>query len=247
MRLRKLNIPQLLLNNITGKIGGIILRKRYGKTIISAVPINYRKSNSEKSVNNRKRFAVISGIATALNNVPEFKELWKVIAKNKMSSHNAAAKYVARQIRKDGVPEITSIFPSDFSTLKCSLVRKDKSGFSILVDYSSAFESSAENRPVNSARNNKVNVLNSGKHIRVFALFIMKDSAYFSDRYKVFCSDFHELDETKKDLIVETNFYDTDSSTMNEYNNIQVRYAALLYDKNKSLLHVSNTFQINEY
>jgi hypothetical protein len=241
----------LLLNNITGKIGGVIVRKRYGKTIISAVPLNYKKSNSERAVINRKRFAVISNIATALNKVPEFKEFWKVAAKNKMSSQNAAAKYIARQVGKDGAGDIISIFPSDFSYLKCSLEKKNIAGFSLKVDYSKAFENSPENRPDESVNNYKgsknTKALNLPKYIRTFALFIMKDSAFYPDRYKVICSDFHEVDKTKKEITVETKFFDTDASMLNEYNNINIRYVAILYNSFKTHLQVSNTYSINDY
>ncbi|MFZ4591290.1 MAG: hypothetical protein ACOYN6_09850 [Ignavibacteria bacterium] len=251
MIIRKSDIPQLLLNNITGKIGGVIVRKRYGKTIVSAVPLNYKKSNSERAVNNRKRFAVISNIATALNKVPEFKELWKVAAKNKMSSQNAAAKYISRQVGKDGAGDIISIFPSDFSYLKCSPEKKNNAGFSVKVDYSKAFENSPENTHDESVNNykgsNGTKALNLPKYIRIFALFMMKDSAFYPDRYKVICSDFQEVDVTKKEVIVETKFFDTDATRIDEYNNIEVRYAAILYNSSKTLLHVSNTHTINDY
>ncbi len=251
MIIKKSDIPQLLMNNVTGKIGGVVFSKRYGKTVISALPANYKKSNSERAVNNRKRFAVISNIATALNNVPEFKELWKGIAKNKMSSQNAAAKYIARQVGKDGNTEITSIFPADFSLLDCSLVEKNKSGFSVNVDFTQAIEyfnsKNAAGKASSPGNKNNSCASDNLKFVKIAALFIMRNSDFYTDRYKVISSEFLEVDGSKNGMIIEINLYGSDSQMLSVYSNIDVKYVAMLYNSDKSLLHVSGTHSIKDY
>jgi hypothetical protein len=239
MGIVKSNIPQLILNNITGKVGGIVIRRRYGKTIISALPISYKKSNSESAINNRKRFAAISNISTELNKVPEFKELWTKAAKNKMSSHNAVSKHIAKQVRKGGIPEITSIYPSNFAKLKCQLFSKDKSGFAINVDYSKT------NNSPDGARKDKM--LPNARFIKIIALFLMKGSDILPAKYKVVCSGYYATDNTETEVLIKTTFLDSDICDMRDYEKIEVKYAAGLYNRYRMLINVSNTYTIERY
>lgn len=76
---------------------------------------------------------------------------------------------------------------------------------------------------------------------------MMKNSAFNPDRYKVISSEFHEVDDSKKDLIIEINFYGSDLQMLSDYNNINVKYVAMLYNSDKCLLYVSNTNSIKDY
>lgn len=246
MKMKNTDIPQILLNNITGKVGNIIIRRRYGKTIISAVPSCYNKSNSLSSINNRKRFATIANISKALNSVPEFKKLWKNYAKNKMSSCNAAASYISKQVSKDGIPEIHSIFPVIFSGLQCHIQNKGIDGFNVEVCFGTSISQADSDRNCRKAEDSSSDLF-SGRSFRTLALFILKGSNEFPDKYIVIGSDYHRFIENERDLVINTIFTDEQKYLISQYSCISVKYVVAAYKILNEFSNISSTFSIDDY
>jgi len=84
-------------------------------------------------------------------------------------------------------------------------------------------------------------------YIRIISLFMMTGSEFSPDKYIVISSDFHKIDDNKNELIVVTNFFDSYISMMSEYNHIDVRYVAVLYDCKKRMMYISGTHSIDRF
>jgi hypothetical protein len=102
------------LGEIRGKIGNIIVRRIYGKSIISVNPHYRTKSNDPETLARRKKFRMSVKLANCINKIPELRFLWYKSAKRKMSAHNAAMKANYDKVSDECVVGIPLLFPDSY-------------------------------------------------------------------------------------------------------------------------------------
>jgi len=84
----------ILLKELSGRVGDIIIRHRNGKTYISARSKKYKKSRTPKNIYVRGRFKIISKFASFLYRIQLLSAIWKKAEKEgefayqKMCGHN---------------------------------------------------------------------------------------------------------------------------------------------------------------
>jgi len=69
-----------------GKLGKIIFRTRYGKTVAYRIPENFKKSESEASKANRKKLKPMAQFASNICLLPELKQIWQLERETKATS-----------------------------------------------------------------------------------------------------------------------------------------------------------------
>ena len=81
------------LGEVTGTLGDIVRRKRYGKIVVSRRPSRYRKSKSKKAVDGRNSFALSVAFAKAVNKIPHLKQVWQLAKLEGVVAYNRVIKY----------------------------------------------------------------------------------------------------------------------------------------------------------
>ena len=76
------------IGNLRGKLGNLTARIVYGKTILSARPINYRVSYAPHLVRQRNKFTVSSKFAQKLITLSALREIWLKYKEAGMSAYN---------------------------------------------------------------------------------------------------------------------------------------------------------------
>jgi hypothetical protein len=66
-----------VFGDISGKIGNAVVRRRYGKEVIYAKPVNTNISYSDKAVAGRNKFANMVKFARIINSSPDLSAIWK--------------------------------------------------------------------------------------------------------------------------------------------------------------------------
>ena len=100
------------LGNLRGKVGDFIFRNVNGKTIISMRPHSYKKSNSQKSVNNRSKFKLSVMLSSSINKNPVLKEIWQNTNTAKQrATYNVIFQHVNKHIYNNDIDINFNIFP----------------------------------------------------------------------------------------------------------------------------------------
>lgn len=87
-------INKKIIGEITGRIGDVVQRRRYGKIVAYSRPAKYKISKSVAAKEGRNRFALSVAFAKSVNAVPELKQIWKyakiegVVPYNRIIKHN---------------------------------------------------------------------------------------------------------------------------------------------------------------
>lgn len=68
----------IVLHNVKGRIGNIVVKHSKGRTIVSAMPKQYTPSKSIAAVSGRKNFGAAVKLAKSVNSIPALKEIWKL-------------------------------------------------------------------------------------------------------------------------------------------------------------------------
>lgn len=90
-----------ILGEVTGTLGDVVRRKRYGKIIVSSRPSKYKKSKSKLAVEGRNSFALSVAFAKTVNSNPELKQVWQYAKLDGVVAYNRVIKY-NKQFIKDG-------------------------------------------------------------------------------------------------------------------------------------------------
>jgi hypothetical protein len=67
-----------VVGNLKGKLGNLSARTVNGKTIMAARPSSYKESTTPKHVETKQRFAVTTGFASKVSNLPALNAIWKL-------------------------------------------------------------------------------------------------------------------------------------------------------------------------
>jgi hypothetical protein len=94
-------IVNCVLGKLSGRVGDIVFRQRNGKTFASQAPRKREKPFNEGEKANHNKFAYVAKIASALNNHPVFKEIWKKIYPKKSSPYHKIFKHIYKYIGED--------------------------------------------------------------------------------------------------------------------------------------------------
>jgi hypothetical protein len=81
-----------ILGNVSGKIGEFTVRTVNGKSYISARPEHYNISNSPKSLEVRKTFAVTGAFSRTIAAMPALREIWTLTSGKKAVAYNIVFK-----------------------------------------------------------------------------------------------------------------------------------------------------------
>lgn len=96
------------LGEVTGTLGDIVRRKRYGKIVVSRRPSKYRKSKSKAAVDGRNSFALSVAFAKAVNSIPHLKQVWQLAKLDGVVAYNRIIKY-NKQFIKDSSLTVNNI------------------------------------------------------------------------------------------------------------------------------------------
>jgi hypothetical protein len=92
-------------DGFSGKLGNVIFRKRYGKTVAYRVTENFKKCVSEESEVNRGKMKIMSQFASNICSLPELKEIWGIDKETKATS-------IYHKIEKRNRMVKSTIYPS---------------------------------------------------------------------------------------------------------------------------------------
>ena len=76
------------IGQITGKLGGVVFKKRGNKTYISKIPAYIKPTNDPATKQRRKKFAWVGKFTRAVNSSPLLKTLWKSSSSRLVSAYN---------------------------------------------------------------------------------------------------------------------------------------------------------------
>jgi len=87
------NSQDILLRELSGRVGGIIIKHCNGKTYISARPRKFNVSKSPESIARRERFRTTAKFASFINRIPMISAVWKELKNEKGISYCKICKY----------------------------------------------------------------------------------------------------------------------------------------------------------
>lgn len=123
-----------ILGEITGTLGNIVRRKKYGKTVVYLRPAKYRISKSNEAKAGRTSFALSVALARAVNSIPELKQIWKVAKLEGVVAYNRIIKYNKKFISKDNLTIQNIITPAGtFLLVNSIIVTKTELNLEILI------------------------------------------------------------------------------------------------------------------
>ena len=73
------------IGQITGKLGGVVFKRRGNKTYISKIPAHIKPSADPVVIQRRKKFAWVGKFTSAVNSSPLLKALWKSSSSDRKS------------------------------------------------------------------------------------------------------------------------------------------------------------------
>lgn len=126
---RKINI----LGPVSGKIGNLIHRHRYGKEIVYSKPESYNISYSDKAIAGRAKFANTVRLARLINSNPELSSIWKKAELKGTNSYQKIIKLNSRFTTVEGLSLKNLIIPPGIAASSVSL-EFDHSGISVRMD-----------------------------------------------------------------------------------------------------------------
>ena len=104
------------IGQISGKLGGVVFKRRGNKTFITKVPVHIKPAKDPATLQRRKKFAWVGKFTKAVNSSPILHSLWKPLSTRSVSVYN-------------------NIFQSVFGSIDI----KDLSGIPIFIPYFSPF------------------------------------------------------------------------------------------------------------
>lgn len=82
------------IGQITGKLGGVVFKRRGNKTYISKAPAHIKPTNDPATKLRRKKFAWVGKFAAAVNSSPLLRSLWNSSSSRSISSFNKIFKQI---------------------------------------------------------------------------------------------------------------------------------------------------------
>lgn len=210
---------------ITGTLGNVVRRKRFGKIVVSLRPSKYRKSKSKLAVAGRNSFALSVSLAKAVNKIPQLKQVWQIAKLEGVVAYNRIIKYNKKFIKDDLLTTQNIITPVGVPMLLDDFKIYNKSiSFKIILN------------------NNRLKkLLKDSFHLHlVFYLFDPKNSKKKSFSISSQSKIVEQL-PLNNTLIIKFNFVEIIQKYFNNYNILIVYVAATNFKCNKKELFWTNT------
>jgi hypothetical protein len=86
------SLTKQVLGILTGKVGGCVIRKRYGKYVAYKLPEKVNISQTPQAKNARAKFRPMSRFASYVNSIPELNYIWKKEKVNASSPYHKILK-----------------------------------------------------------------------------------------------------------------------------------------------------------
>jgi hypothetical protein len=100
------------LGEVTGTLGNLVRRKRYGKTVVYLRPGKYHKSKSLEAKAGRNSFALSVAFAKKVNSIPELKQVWQLAKLEGVVAYNRVIKYNKNFIEENSLTLNNIITPT---------------------------------------------------------------------------------------------------------------------------------------
>jgi len=221
------------IGKLRGKVGDFIFRNVNGKTIICMRPHSYKKSQSQKSVNNRSKFKLSVMLSSSINKNPVLKEIWQnTNAAKKRAAYNVIFQHVNMHIFNNDIDTYLNIFPDlgGINIKPKSLKFNDDSANVIL-------------NPVNEEYDICVPA-DKAKYIQMVGIIKCDnpiDSAWHERIILSFNSDTYNF-TLGKEIIITLNIVGERKETLEDYSSKRILFGFVILDKDKNILCYSSTF-----
>ncbi|MDP2039335.1 MAG: hypothetical protein Q8L04_18310 [Ignavibacteria bacterium] len=124
-----------ILGRVSGKLGNLILRRRYGKDIIYSKPDAYNISYSDKAIAGRAKFANTVKLARLINSNLELSSIWKRAELKGTNSYQKIIKLNSRFTTVEGLSLKNLITPPGIAASSV-LLEFERSGISVRLECS---------------------------------------------------------------------------------------------------------------
>lgn len=104
-----------VLGNFSGKLGNLVARTIYGKTVLAARPSGYNVSQDPDIVANRQKFAVTVNFSKYVSSIPILKSIWQKTKPQNISVFNSIVKTNYRFSTADRPTDQNILTPGGFS------------------------------------------------------------------------------------------------------------------------------------
>ncbi len=105
------------LGEVTGTLGNIVRRKRYGKIVVYIRSGKYRKSKSLEAKAGRNSFALSVALARVVNSISDLKQIWQLANLEGVVAYNRIIKYNKQYIKDDSLTVNNIITPKGIHLL----------------------------------------------------------------------------------------------------------------------------------
>jgi hypothetical protein len=224
------------MGRISGRVGNIVFRTRYGKTYISARPCSYNSPKTKEATGRRLRFKTTGKLASCINRDEMLKRIWTQKGLN-MTGYNAIFKNLYDYVSNDGVGEI-NIFP-DYGFDIVPRIDNNKEMLRVRINISDNMETGG--------------IKSADKYIKMVTIFDCVD--YFEDSEVFFLnvSDAREIPESKEMVfeisynIDETKLNKIDCQNMERCEKRNIFTAFALLDEKYEFIKNTLTYNLNGY
>lgn len=203
----------------SGKLGNIIFRTRYGKTVAYRVPENFKKSESEASMANRKKLKPMSQFASNICSLPELKQIWSIKSETKATSAFHKVEKMNAQFFDSNRPTIKNrIVPMGFGCqLDDMILNKDEIRLNI----------SFPDRPLTEEEEMK-----KLKRFLVISIICFYDPVKKEDEYFTFYNVYRQITDWEKGTSIEARyeFSEEEGKIFSEYRNSILYYTVIACD-----------------
>jgi hypothetical protein len=221
------------LGNLRGKVGDFIFRNVNGKTIISMRPHSYKKSNSQKSVNNRSKFKLSVMLSSSINKNPVLKEIWQNTNSAKQrATYNVIFQHINKHIYNNDIDTYFTLFPG------LGGVNAEPKNLKFNVDSINVIT-----KPVNNKHEISVPVEDT-KYIQMVGIITCNNpiDPSLTDRVILsFNSDTYNF-KIGKESNITLNIEGERKHTLKDYSSKRIIFGFVILDENKKILCYSSTF-----
>jgi hypothetical protein len=224
------------MGRISGRVGNIVFRTRYGKTYISARPCSYNSPKTTEATGRRLRFKTTGKLASCINRDEMLKRIWTQKGLN-MTGYNAIFKNLHDYVSNDEVGEI-NIFPDYGFDIK-PRIDNNKERLRVSINVSDQMETGG--------------IKGTDKYIKMVTIFYCVDYFESNDAFFLNVTDTQEIQENKE-MVFEIS-YNIDETKLNkiDYQNMErcekrnIFTAFALLDEKYEFVKNTLTYNLNGY
>jgi hypothetical protein len=131
-------LKNMILGNVTGKVGNVVFRMKGKKAYAYASPQKVRVSQTKGAKEARSKFTPLSNFASFINSIPELKYFWSIAKIDACSAYHKITKenynfFLHNRPTKNNL--ITPIFENSCGNNPVRMSCLDKSGIGIQAKY----------------------------------------------------------------------------------------------------------------